>query len=79
MFQNIKDKVFKNTKEGTKNSILANIISKKYVLLYIISFMVSTVSMGQDVSPFSLAIVTAAAANEIPIVGIIIVYENIIT
>lgn len=73
MFQNIKDKIFKNTKEETekKTTILTNIFAKKYILLYIVTFMISTVSMGQDISPFSLAIVTAAAACEIPIIAII--------
>lgn len=75
MFQNIKDKIFKNTKEETekKTTILTNVFSKKYILLYIVAFMVSTVSMGQDISPFGLAIVTAAAASEIPIIAIIAV------
>lgn len=74
MFQNIKDKMFKNTKEETerKETILTNVISKKYILLYIVTFMASTVTMGQDVSPFSLALVTAAAASEIPVIAIIV-------
>lgn len=73
MFQNIKDKIFKNTKEETekKKTILANVFSKKYILLYIVTFMISTVNMGQDISPFSLSIVIAAAATEIPIIAII--------
>ena len=74
MFLNIKDKIFKNTKEETKNekSILANVFSKKYILLYIVSLMVSIINMGQDLSPFSLALVAAAAASEIPVIAIII-------
>ena len=75
MFQNIKEKIFKKTNEETerKETILTNIFSKKYILLYIVTFMASTVSMGQDISPFSLALVTAAAASEIPIIAIIAV------
>lgn len=75
MFQNIKDKITKNTNEETERNqtILANVFSKKYILLYIVTFMASTITMGQDVSPFSLAIVVAAAASEIPIIGLITV------
>ena len=73
MFRNIQDKIFKNTKEETNNkkSILANVFSKKYILLYIVTFMASTVNMGQEISPFSLALVAAAAASEIPVIAII--------
>lgn len=75
MFQNIKDKMFKNTKDETerKETILTNVISKKFLLLYIVTFMVSAVTMGQDVSPFSLALVAATAASEIPVIAIIII------
>ena len=61
------------TKENNANSknILANVISKKYIFLYIITFMISTINMGYNVSPFSIAIVAAAIANEIPIMLII--------
>lgn len=75
MFRNIQDKILKNTKEETVNntSILANVFSKKYILLYIVTFMASTVGTGQGISPFSLAICAAAAASEVPVIGIIIV------
>ena len=75
MFQNIKDKISKNTNEETdrNQTILSNVFSKKYILLYIVTFMVSTISMGQDVSPFSLAIVVAAAASEIPIIALMVI------
>ena len=74
MFRNIQDKMFRNTKEEAKKktSILANVFSKKYILLYIVTFMASTVNMTQEISPFSLAIVAAAAASEIPVVAIIL-------
>lgn len=75
MFRNIQDKIFKNTKEETKNntSILANVFSKKYILLYIVTFMISTVGMGQGVSPFSLAMCAAAAAAEVPVIAMIVI------
>ena len=70
MFQNIQEDIDSSTKEETtkKKNILTNAISKKYIILYIITFMVSTIGIGQAVSPASLAIIVAMGANEIPIV-----------
>lgn len=71
MFQNINET--ETTKEESrKKGILANAISKKYILLYIVTMMISMVSMGYSVSPFSLAIVAASIANEIPVVFILL-------
>ena len=71
MFQNLYET--EKTKENDVNSknILANVISKKYIVLYIITLMISTINMGYNVSPLSIAIVTASIANEIPIIGIL--------
>ena len=70
MFQNIQQEKQDNTKEETtkKRSILTNAISKKYIVLYIITLMVSTIGLGQSLSPASLAMVVAVGANEIPII-----------
>ena len=72
MFQNITET--ENTKETLANpkNILANVISKKYIILYIATFMLSQVSMGYSVSPFSIAIIAAGVSNEIPIIGVIL-------
>ena len=72
MFQNITET--ENTKETLANpkNILANVISKKYIIVYIVTFMISQVSMGYAVSPFSIAIIAASVSNEIPIIGIIL-------
>ena len=74
MFQNIQEENLNHTKEETKKTknILTNIMSKKYLLLYIISFMVSTIKMGGQVSPFSFAIIVATISNEIPIVALLV-------
>lgn len=73
MFQNIQEEEI-NTKEETigKRNILANAISKKYILLYIITFMVSMIGMEQKVSPFSFAMIAAVVANEIPVIGVLV-------
>lgn len=73
MFQNLTET--ENTKETLANpkNILANVLSKKYIILYIVTFMLSQVSMGYDISPFSMAIISAGVSNEIPIIGVILV------
>ena len=75
MFQNIQEEVEASTKEETKTkrNILTNVLSKKYILLYIITFMVSTIGLGQTVSPFALAMVVAIISNEIPIVAVLVI------
>lgn len=75
MFQNIQEEVETSTKEETKTkrNILTNVLSKKYILLYIITFMVSTIGLGQAVSPFALAMVVAIISNEIPIVAVLVI------
>ena len=74
MFQNVLEANNVNTKEeiGKGTKILSNVLSKKYILLYIVTLMISTIGMGQDMSPFSIAIVTAIIANEIPVIAILL-------
>lgn len=81
VFQNINETEKTKEEIGNTKNILANIISKKYIFLYIVTFMVSMVNMGYDVSPFSLAIIAASIANEIPVIAVTILalIGNIIT
>ena len=74
VFQNIQEDRESNTKEETnkKKNILTNAISKKYIILYILTIMVSTIGMGQAISPASIAMVAAVGANEIPIIIVLI-------
>lgn len=74
MFQNIQD-VHENIQykeEKRKLNIFSNIITKNNIILYILVFMVSTIGVGQPVSPFSLAIAAACIAAGIPIFGVAI-------
>ena len=73
MFQNILETENTNENIANKKHILANVIQKKYIFLYIVTFMVSTINMGYSLSPFSLAIIVACISNEIPIIGISLV------
>ena len=83
MFQNIQD-VHENIEqihEKRKLNIFSNIISKNKIALYIIAFMVSTIGMGQDISLFSIAMISSCLAAGIPIFGVAIcgLAGNIIT
>ena len=71
MFQNVAETEKTKEESGMKKNILANVISKKYIILYVVTLMISMVNMGYDVSPFSLSIIAACIANEIPVVAII--------
>ena len=73
MFQNIIETENTNENIANKKNILANVLQKKYVFLYIVTFMVSTINMGYSISPFSLAIIAACISNEIPIIAIAII------
>ena len=64
----------KETKaEKVKTNLFANVLDKKNVVLYIITFLISRVSMGQPISPFGLAMVVACMSYGIPAIGIIVV------
>ena len=73
MFQNLNETEKTKEEIGNKKYIFANIFSIKYIVLYIVTFMLSYINIGYSVSPFSIAIVTAAIAYEIPIIGVIII------
>ena len=60
-------------KNSTKKEILKNLVNLKNIITYIISFMISTIGMGQAVSPFSIAIVGACLAGGVPAIGVVIV------
>lgn len=72
MFQNIQEVQGKidYSEEKKKLNIFSNIIAKNNIILYIIVFMVSTIGIGQDMSPFSIAITAACMAAGVPIFGI---------
>lgn len=75
MFQNIQDneEQYNNIEDvEEKNNInikkiLKDLFTKNNMLLYIISFMVSTIGFGEDINPFSIAILAAVCSNNIPI------------
>lgn len=74
MFQNIRQDLNvnqENIKENKRN-LFANVLTKNNIILYILTLMISTVGIGEGASVFSLSIVAACLANNIPAIGIII-------
>ena len=73
MFQNIQDvhEGINYNNEKRKVNIFSNILTKNNIILYIIVFMVSTIGIGQDMSPFSLAIAAACISAGIPAFGVV--------
>ncbi|MBQ2835708.1 MAG: SpoIIE family protein phosphatase [Clostridia bacterium] len=60
------------SKSSTGKEILKNLINIKNVMIYVISFMISTIGMGQEVSPFSIAIVGACLAGGVPAIIVVL-------
>ena len=60
------------SKQNTGKEILKNLINIKNIIIYIIAFMISTIGMGQEVSPFSIAIVAASLAGGVPAIMVVI-------
>ena len=84
MFQNIASDVNKNNRsqdvkfDGEEiKDILKKLFSIRNIIIYVISFMISMISFGGDISlglaPFGLSIVAAAASSGIPISVVYIV------
>ena len=60
------------SKNNTGKEILKNLINIKNIMIYIVAFMISTIGMGQEVSPFSIAIVGASLAGGVPAIIVVI-------
>ena len=80
MFQNIdvEEKIDKEEnkqdtlwEKANKKEILKKIFTVQNILVYIISFMLSTVSTVNGMAPFALAILAAALSNGLP-TGVVI-------
>ena len=77
MFQNIDNNEEEYINEEKKSRLnIKNLFQSKYIFLYIISFMVSTVSFNGEWAPFGLAIFAACCSNRKP-VGLIYILVTI--
>lgn len=75
MFQNINESTINiesNKKEKKKINLFSNVFSITYLPIYVISFMISMVGLGGEVSPFSISILGACLSGSTPILGIVI-------
>lgn len=55
------------------NGVIGQALTKQNLLLYLVSFMMSMVSFGDGIAPFSMAIFAAACSNSIPVIFIYMV------
>lgn len=76
MFQNINsdvEEIIEDVQsENKKNTVYKKVFSKQNIVLYIISFMISTVGISTDVAPFAISVLASCLSNSIPI-GIVYV------
>lgn len=79
MFQNISGSAvdsqdYENSNRTKKKiEIFSNVFSRKNILIYIISIMISMVGITGELSPFSISILGACLANAIPALGVVVV------
>ncbi len=78
MFQNINEETIdfdsKNTRsDKEKVNILSNVFTKNNIALYLVSFMLSFISLGGEFSIFSLSMLGACFACSVPVLGIIVI------
>lgn len=76
MFQNLGEQTIGNMQDQIREkreNIFSNVFTKKYILIYIVSFMTGMVGLTGEVSPFSLSILAACFSNSIPLLGVVLV------
>ena len=77
MFQNMDGNAI-NVNEGKKEvksgvNIFLNVFTKKNILIYIVSLLVSLVSIGWDFSVFSISLLGACLGSSVPVLGIVLI------
>ena len=80
MFQNLsEDTIDLNNKNEVKNdeknkfNILGNVFAKDNIVIYLVAFMLSFVSLGEGFSIFSISLLGACLAFSIPALGIVVI------
>lgn len=77
MFQNISESTIniENNENERKKiiTLFSNVFSKKNIVIYVVSFLLSLVGLDGDFSIFSISILGACFASSVPALGIIIV------
>ena len=77
MFQNMDGNAI-NVNEEKKEvrsgvNIFSNVFTKKNILIYIVSLLVSLVSIGWDFSVFSISLLGACLGSSVPVLGIVLI------
>lgn len=78
MFQNINEDTIeidsKNTREAKhKINLFSKVFTKENIAIYLVSFMLSLVSLNGEFSIFSISMLGACFASSVPLLGVIIV------
>ena len=80
MFQNLSENTIdlnnKNnveSEEKNKFNILSNVFAKENIVIYIVAFMLSFVSLGGEFSIFSISLLGACLAFSIPALGVVVI------
>ncbi|MCI8443685.1 MAG: SpoIIE family protein phosphatase [Clostridia bacterium] len=78
MFQNIKEDTIEINRKYTssqerKLNRLSNVFAKENLLLYLVSFMLSFVSLNGEFSIFSISMLGACLASSVPALGVVII------
>lgn len=79
MFQNLAEDIELESNEvkvNNKKEIIKDVFSIQNIIIYIISFLVSTVSIKDGISPFAMAFFVAACSSTIP-AGVVLVTTSI--
>ena len=77
MFQNMDGNAINVNEEKKKVksgvNIFSNVFTKKNILIYIVSLLVSLVSIGWDFSVFSISLLGACLGSSVPVLGIVLI------
>ena len=72
MFQNINEYTVQDRKKETVSK-WSEVIKRNNIIMYILSFMLSLVSIGGEFSLFSISILGACFSSSIPLLGVTVV------
>ena len=77
MFQNLNESTIDlkrmEDEEKSKLNIFSKVFSKENIVIYVVAFMLSFVSLGGDFSIFSVSLLGACLAFSIPALGILVI------
>ena len=81
MFQNINEDTIEIDSKNTRNvkskiNLFSKVFTKENITLYLVSFMLSLVSLNGEFSIFSISMLGACFASSVPLLGIIVVWYS---